>query len=357
MCRTVGGMNPTAPSVPLTSPEPPPFAPRPAGASRPVDVGSLPPGPLTTEELEARVPARLVREHYHRLWRGMYRREDQADDLLFRSRALARSRPDGILRGRSAAALWGDDSAPEATLPEIWVPISSRALHGRIYRHGTLPGHAVTELAGLPVTTPLRTCRDLVEDLDFEDAVVSIERLCGKVAELPAQLRAAAEHPAGRAGRRFARVVDAVDLLSASAMSTRARLLLADAGCGSFRHGHRVTLGAGQVELPLADPVARCVVFTPPAAGGRAKAAARHQSLLQAADWTVIIVRGRDRGRGAGHRHGDGGASLAVPAAGQAAVPRRAAGLLAARWSDTELRLPADPGPAEDPHGLWGEAW
>lgn len=381
-CRTVGVMNPPAPSVPLTFPEPSPLAPgttpRSAGQSRPVDVGGLPPGPLTTEELDARVPARLVREHYHRLWRGMYRREDQADDLLFRSRALARSRPDGILRGRSAAAVWGDDSAPEGTLPEIWVPIPSRALHGRIYRHGTLPRHAVTEVAGLPVTTPLRTCRDLVGDLEFEDAVVSIERLCAKVAELPAQLRAAAEHPAGRAGRRFTRVVEAVDLLSASAMSSRARLLLAGAGCGSFRHGHRVVLGAGPVELPLADPVARCVVFTSPITEGRAKTAARHQSLLQAAGWTVIIVRGRDRGRDRGREHERGivtpagdpltgsgvvpatataAAQATAAAAGRVAVPRRASGLLAVRWPDTELRLPADPGPADDPHGLWGEAW
>ena len=344
-CRTVDCMNPSAPSTPLTFPAPP----APAGALSPAEVRRLPPGPLTSAELAHQVPATLARQHYRRIWHGMYRREDQADGLLIRSRALARTFPDGVLRGRSAALLWGDDSVPHDALPEIWLPATRRSRQGRIYRYGALAGHAVTEVGGLRVTTPLRTCRDLAVDLEFEDAVVSVERLCAMVAELPAQIRAAAEHPSGRGARRFARVVAACDPLSVSAMSTRARLLLADAGCGDFRHGHRVVLGAGTVELPLADPVARCVVFTSPAPARRDRPAVRHRSLLQGAGWTVIIAHERRRG-----------AVSLLPRPGtvsetdQAAIPRRAAGLLAARWPSTEMRLPAHGGPADDPHGLWG---
>ena len=342
----------------------------------------LPPGPLTTAELEAAVPDPRDRSGYVRIWHGMYRRVDQSDGLLLRSRALAHTFPDGVLRGRSAALLWGDASAPEDALPEIWLPATRKTREGRVYRYGTLPGYAVTEIDGLRVTTPLRTCRDLAVDLEPEDAVVAVERLCAMVAELPAQLRAAVAHPSGRGGRRFARVVGACDLRSSSIVSTRARLLLADAGCGEFRHGHRVVLGAGPVELPLADPGARCVVFTAAAPARRDRATVRQQSLLQRAGWTVIVVRDRDSAAASSLTSTSTSISIsastgtststsisastgpspdpgpcAVPEAGQSGIPRRAAGLLAARWPATELRLPADGGAPEDPHGLWGPVW
>lgn len=334
----------------------------------------LPPGPLTSAELATLVPAPLVKKHYRRIWHGMYRRVDQSDDLLIRSRALARTFPDGVLRGRSAALLWGDDSVPADAPPEIWLPTTRKAREGRVYRYGALPGHAITEIGGLRVTTPLRTCRDLAVDLDPEDAVVSLERLCAMVAELPSQLTAAIEHPSGRGAHRFARAVRACDPGSFSALSTRARLLLADADCGDFRHGHRVVLGSGTVELPLADPAARCVVFTTAAGARRDRPAIRHQSLLQSAGWTVIIVRDRAAaeprvpGSGAGpvsapsvHQTGalgidPGTGSDTTPGQWQVAIPRRAAGLLAARWPATELRLPANRSWVDDPHGLWGPA-
>lgn len=323
-----------------------------SSAATPSDVAGPPPGPLTTAELAAAVPDARDRRRYERIWHGMYRREDQVDDLLLRSRALARTFPDGVLRGRSAALLWGDDSAPAGTPPEIWLPATRQARPGRVFRYGALPGYAVAEISGLRVTTPLRTCRDLAVDLEFEDAVVAVERLCAMVAELPVQLRAAAEHPSGRGARRLGSVVAACDPLSTSGLSTRARLVLADAGCGDFRHGHRVVLGAGTVELPLADPVARCVVFASPSPVRRDRAAARHQSLLQGAGWTVILVRERERGASR---------MMSIPRAGAvdgwAAVSRRAAGLLAARWPGTELRLPASGGPVDDPHGLWDPPW
>ena len=369
----------------------------PSSITAPGSPGSagLPPGPLTTAELEASVPDRRDRRRYERIWHGMYRRDDQPDGLLLRSRALTHAFPDGVLRGRSAALLWGDNSAPEGALPEIWLPTTLKACEGRVYRYGTLPGYAVSEFDGMKVTTPLRTCRDLAVDLEFEDAVVAVERLCAMVAELPAQLRAAIEHPSGRGRHRFARVVSACDPGSFSALSTRARLLLADADCGEFGHGHRVVLGAGTIELPLADPVARCAVFTAATQGRRDRTAARRQSLLQGAGWSVIIVREREQDRGApsatpsigtvtvtsvspGPESGASpgtaaGASPApepgpepgpgpspgpgmVPERSQVGIPRRAARLLAVRWPATELRLPADGGPADDPHGLWGAA-
>lgn len=370
-------MNPSAPIAPSTFPA----LSDPVGEPWPLELQMLPPGPLTSAELAEQVSPSLVRRHYRRIWHGMYRREDQADGLEIRSRALAKTFPDGVLRGRSAALMWGDDSAPEDAPPEIWLPATRRTRQGRVYRYGAMPGHAITEVDGVRVTTPLRTCRDLAVDLEFEDAVISVEGLCAMVAELPAQLRAAVEHPSGRGARDFEQVVRACDPRSVSAMSSRARMVLADAGCGDFGHGHQVRLGRNMVELPLADPFARCAVFTspPPApapasavstsasvrsgtssqAGDteslrarRDRASARHQSRLQGAGWTVIIVR--EQARGAATLLPRPGT---VPDIGPAGVPRRAAGLLAARWPATEIRLPAHGEAASDPHGLWGSPW
>ncbi|MFN3340407.1 MAG: hypothetical protein ACK40Z_11975 [Dietzia sp.] len=142
----------------------------------PKDPGGLPPGPLTTAELAAAVADPRDRGRYVRIWHGVYRRDDQVDDLRLRSEALARTWSEGVLRGRSAALLWGDDSAPVDALPEIWLPSTRRSRGGRVYRYGAMPPAAVTERDGLRVTTPLRTCRDLACDLDLVDAVVAVER-------------------------------------------------------------------------------------------------------------------------------------------------------------------------------------
>ncbi|KZO58837.1 hypothetical protein [Dietzia cinnamea] len=321
----------------------------PTAPTTPADILALPPGPLTAAELAAAVPDARDRDRYERIWHGLYRRDDQPDDLRLRSIALARTWPDGVLRGRSAALLWGDDSVPVDAPPEIWLPSTRRSRPGRIYRYGTLPPSAVTEIDGLRVTTPLRTCRDLAGDLGFEDAVVSVERLCARVPELPGQLAGALEHPSGRGARDFTAVARAADPRSGSAVSTRARLELRAAGLDGFRHGHAVRLGHFTVELPLADPDARCVVFAAgdsatPSSSGRGTERFREQLLH--AGWTVIVARG-DAAPGnaaslAGHHRAvDSGAG------------RRAAAVLRARWPSSEVCYPPADDPAADPHGMW----
>ena len=344
----VVGMNTPASTAPATGP-----APR-ADASAPADLAALPPGPVTSAELAAAVPDSRDRARYRRIWHGMYRRDDQPDDLRLRSIALARTWPEGVLRGRSAALLWGDDSAPADAPPEIWLPSTRRSRPGRIYRYGTLPPSAVTEIDGLRVTTPLRTCRDLAGDLGFEDAVVSVERLCAMVPELPGQLAGALEHPSGRGARDFAAVARAADPRSGSVVSTLVRLELRAVGLDGFRHGHTVRLGHFTVELPLADPAARCVVFTP---GGGAtpsnpgRVAGRYREQLLHAGWTVIVVHGDAApgiaARVAGHAGAEG------HGAGDRGAGPRAAAVLRARWPSSEVSLPPTDDPAADPYGMW----
>lgn len=349
----VVGMNTSASTAPATGP-----APR-AAAAAPTDLAALPPGPVTSAELAAAVPDSRDRARYRRIWHGMYRREDQPDDLRLRSVALARTWPEGVLRGRSAALLWGDDSVPADAPPEIWLPATRRSRPGRVYRYGRLPRWAVTEIDGVRVTTPLRTCRDLAGDLGFEDAVVSVERLCAMVPELPAQLAAAVEHPAGRGARDFAAVARAADPGSGSAALTRARLELHAAGLDTFRHGHVARLGHFRVELPLADPVARCVVYTPDdaaAPAGRGRGAERVREQLAHAGWTVIVVRGPAAPAGSsevvGARDARDGA-VSPGGAGGPGVGDRAASALRARWPSSEVRFPPVGDPAADPLGIW----
>lgn len=371
----------TPAAAPATAaPAPAPTAPAPAPASPATAVpaeaseipAGLPLGPLTTAELAASVPDAAGRAHYRRIWHGMYRRADQADDLTLRNCALARTWPEGVLRGRSAAFVWGDDSVPEDALPEIWLPRTRKSCDGRIYRYGSMPPAAVTEVDGLRVTTPLRTCRDLAKDLAFDDAVVSVERLCAAIPELPALLAAVPEHPAGRGSREFMQVAAAVDPRSGSIASTRARLALAAAECGDFRHGYTIRLGKRILELPLADPAARCVVLTPggsPTPLGWADPG-RSRLQLRRAGWTVIVARGpatspcAGPGQAAGEgpeaatmtvagARADASGARARPAAAGVSVSDRAAEVLRSRWSRTDVYPPARPRPTDDPHGMW----
>lgn len=327
---------------------------RPLRSSPPPAIEDLPPGPLTSAELLAAVPGASARGRYRRIWHGMYRREDQSDDLRLRSVALARTWTEGVLRGRSAALLWGDDSVPADARPEIWLPSTRRSAPGRVYRYGALPASAVTEIDGLRVTTPLRTCRDLSGDLEFGDAVVSAERLCAVVPELPGQLRGATEHPSGRGARSFREVARAADPRSGSAASTRARLELAAAGCGMFGHGRTIRLGHVTVELPLADPGARCVVFTP---GGRSatsgRSAERYREQLLRAGWTVIVVRGPAATAAVWGTARGGNTAPAGNTAPVGEVGHRAAAVLRSRWPATEVRVPRREDGAADPHGMW----
>ncbi len=313
---------------------------------RPQRVAGLPAGPLTTAELVAAVPDPRERGCYRRIWHGLYRRADQVDDLRLRSVALARTWPQGVLRGRSAALLWGDDSAPADALPEIWLPATRRSREGRIYRYGSMPAAAVTRLGGLRLTTPLRTCRDLAGDLDLEDAVVAVERVCAAVPGLAGQLAGAVAHPSGRGARRFGAVVGEVDPASGSVLTTRARLTLAAGGVGGFAAGHQVRFGRRTVTLPLADPVARYAVVTPeepPRPGYRAPTD-QDRMLLRRSGWTVFLVTGRA---------GPPRNAAAHPGGPGVGGGKEVLAVLSSRWPGSQMLSPTPGDPAADPHGIW----
>ena len=292
------------------------------------------------------------RGRYRRLWLGVYRRADVPEDLALRGRALARMFPAGVLCGRSAAALLGDDSAPADAPPEIWLPATRKAPPGRHYRYGALGESEVIMVAGVRATAPLRTCLDLVTHLGHDDAVVALDRLRARVPGLEEELAAFVDSPAGRGARRVAAVVRAGDPACADARVSRVRLELRAAGLLATAPGLRLRIAGSTVAPDLADPRAHVAVEF----SGRRRLAERET--LRRAGWTVLVVGG-----GAG-REVDDLAPAEGPDAGGAGVDLGAPPVRTARRAVEALRLRGldavalgplpDRRVVVDPTGLWG---
>lgn len=359
---------------------------------------SLPPGPVTRSELEPLVGVHTLRTAYEPLWRGMFRRSDQPDDLAIRSVALALQFPDGVLCGRSAALLWGDETQ-QGRVPEIYLPGRRTSPVGRRYRQGLPPDDERAVCAGLPVTNRVRTCVDLARwttgsaSTPFrpEELVFTVERMAAQRPALLDELGAyldrvhsprravtgaaatgshatgsatAADHvaPAAAALARLRSAVDLADPASPSPGCSRARLLLHATGLTGFRHGHRVGSGRGAVTPSLADPDARVVVELAGSSGRSASRIGARPASLRAAGWTLVVVYPA----GEEPRPGDPCPVPAVPPRPATAHPqrdpgtapptaRRAARVLRGLWEDVEVVPPLDGDRSVlDPSGFWG---
>ncbi|MCK9894565.1 type IV toxin-antitoxin system AbiEi family antitoxin domain-containing protein [Frankia sp. AgB32] len=219
--------------------------------------------------------------------------------LAARARAALVGRPRAVVCGATAAGLLGFPAVESDNRPEpvhLMLPARlTRAQPRGIRLHFTdLPAGERMTLAGIPVTAPARTLADLVLAASTRDAAVAVmdgALRSGVVADLRAARRAAA-------GRRGFRTVDAwwslADGRAESALESRLRLLLADAGLAPSHLQWPVTDAAGQVvaRLDLAWPSHRLVVEADTcAAVGSAGALHRERqrgNLLAAHGWTVL---------------------------------------------------------------------
>ncbi|MBX6751672.1 MAG: hypothetical protein IRY85_18780 [Micromonosporaceae bacterium] len=182
-------------------------------------------------------PDHLRSRAWQRVFRGIY--ADASLTVTHQLRcaaALAFLAPPGAaVAGRSAARLHGvmlgtADDPVELLVP----PLAPRCRQGGVaVHHGVLGTADRVVVERLPVTSPARTCWDLVSWLDPVEAVVWIDRLLalGRVttAELSdwlARHRAAAT----RGVRRFERALSLVDARSESPAESRLRVRLALAG-------------------------------------------------------------------------------------------------------------------------------
>ncbi|SCL48192.1 hypothetical protein GA0070606_1269 [Micromonospora citrea] len=230
------------------------------------------------------------------------------------------------IAGRSAAALHGVERVPADEPVDVLVPhppaggsewagparpaapagAAPVAAAGR--RRGPMTGlrvhradvdpEDVVDLAGIPVTSPARTCRDLARWLELVEAVVVIDGLLARRLTDVAALREYALARAGRRGwRSLLRAVELADPGAESSQESRTRVRLVLAGLPRPRSQWVVTDGGRFVaRLDLAWPAFKVAVeydglwHADPEQFHRDR---RRLNRLLGGDWLVLHVTAR----------------------------------------------------------------
>jgi hypothetical protein len=218
--------------------------------------------------------------------------------LAARCRAALVGRPQAVVCGLTAARLLGfaaesDNGAEPVHL--MLPPRLTRAQPRGIRLHFTdLEPHERTLLDGIPVTSPARTLADLVLAAPTREAAVA-EMDAALRGGLVADLRAAQSSAAGRRGFRPAvRWWSLADGRAESALETRLRLLLTDAGFAPPHLQWPVMDAAGKVltRLDLAWPGHRLDVEADTCTAESSAGVFHHErqrgNTLAALRWTVL---------------------------------------------------------------------
>jgi very-short-patch-repair endonuclease len=198
-------------------------------------------------------PGELRGPRYRRLFPDTYVRAGDRVDLALRSHAGYRwADGRGLLAGYSAAELLGAACAPTGVPVELVVPGSGRRSPlGLVVRRDHIAPGEIVEVAGIRVTSPLRTAYDLARGDDLVEAVVAVDALARTGGFEPdLLLNFAARYQGARGTRGMAEVLTYADRRSGSPMETRLRLLLMRAG-----------LPRPQVQWVVQDEVARTAVW------------------------------------------------------------------------------------------------
>lgn len=168
---------------------------------------------------------------YRPIFPGVYTEAGQQLSLRQRTEAAwLWSRRRGVVAGVAAAALHGAQWVDaDQRIELIWS--STRPPVGIAAREQTLADDEVTRVAGLPLTTLVRTAYDLGRLLPRGQAVARLDALMrARQFSTEAVLMLAERYPAARGIRRLRASLDLVDGGAASPKETELRLLLIDAG-------------------------------------------------------------------------------------------------------------------------------
>ncbi len=172
-----------------------------------------------------------LRRGYTNLFRGVYVRK--GCDVSLRDRAIGAwlvTRRKGVVAGVAAAALHG---APwvDPTVPIELVGAKCAPQDGLICRTERVADDEVTRVAGLPVTTRVRTAFDMGRHLDRPEALARLDALMwNQVFSIGAVLVLADRYPRARGVRQLRELLPLVDGGSESPRETRTRLSLHDSG-------------------------------------------------------------------------------------------------------------------------------
>ncbi len=171
-------------------------------------------------------------KHFHRMHRGVYVSTEVARTQELKARAAwLWAKGDGVVAGRSAAALlgtqWIDDHLPAQLIRGG----SRRSVHGIDVRGEVLLPEEVITIDGIRTTSPARTGFDLARWLEHDRAVEALDALCQATGLLPHEILAlAGRHPGARGSKQLRSVISLVDPGAQSPPETRTRLLIIRAG-------------------------------------------------------------------------------------------------------------------------------
>jgi Protein of unknown function (DUF559) len=172
-----------------------------------------------------------LRRWYTNLFRGVYVRRDC--DVSLRDRAIGAwlaTRRRGVVAGVAASALHG---APwvDPTVPIEMVGAKCTPQDGLIPRTERVAYDEITHLAGLPVTTRVRTAFDLGRHLDRPDALARLDALMWNQSFSIEEVVALAEqYPRARGVRQLRELLPLVDGGAESPRESQIRLCLHDSG-------------------------------------------------------------------------------------------------------------------------------
>ncbi|MEV7330404.1 hypothetical protein [Micromonospora sp. NPDC093244] len=118
-------------------------------------------------------------------WRPLFRDvyADAQMTVTHRARCAAAAQwvlpPRAVIAGRSAAALYGAGAVADHEPLDVLVPSPQRfgPVSGLVVHAGTIAATDVALRQGIPVTGPTRTCWDLAQWLQTEEAVALVDRL------------------------------------------------------------------------------------------------------------------------------------------------------------------------------------
>jgi len=184
----------------------------------------------------------LVRLRY-----GVYASGDMArqvrgqrdgNQLLDVAATLVRTDPGAVASHESAACIHGIDQfsgTDPARSAQVWLtmpPGRNRANRRGVHLHSAdLPASHVTEVYGMPVTTPARTVIDLARSLEFRAGVVAADSALHLKLVTKAELESVlVECSRWRGATKAGEVVAFADALSESVLESLARVVFRDCG-------------------------------------------------------------------------------------------------------------------------------
>lgn len=172
-----------------------------------------------------------LRRRHRAIFRDVYlpaRHEPTLRDRI--EGAWLRSGRRGVIAGVAAAALHGAEWV-DADIPIELIWSNTRPPEGVIARDETLADDEMTQVAGIPVTTPARTAYDLGRHLPRGQAVARLDALARATPYSTEDvLLLAKRHRGARGLQRLRAALPLVDPGAASPRESRLRLRLIDAG-------------------------------------------------------------------------------------------------------------------------------